>query len=133
MGEGSVSYADIAAAIGEAKALELSKVRGGRELYIPSPERLSPHSPLVALVGPEAAEALARRYSRRYIAVPLTQGKRARIWELREGGRSISWIAKEMRCHERTIYNILAGPRPKGIDAPQPASLPPLLAYIAKR
>lgn len=129
----AIPYAEIAAIIGEAKALELSKLRGGRALYVPSPQRLGPNTPVVELLGHAAAEALAQRFGGNNIVVPLSQGKRARVWELREGGWSISRIAAEMRCHERTVYNILAGPRPRGLGAPAEADDPPLLAYIAKR
>ncbi|HSV28622.1 MAG TPA: helix-turn-helix domain-containing protein [Candidatus Omnitrophota bacterium] len=133
MAKPTVSYADLVAAIGEAKTLALSKDRGGRGLYIPSLARLGPSSPVVQLLGVEAAEALARLWPGETIDIPLTQGKRARVWELREGGRSISAIAKEMRCHERTVYNILAAPRPAALGARVEEEPPPLLAYIAKR
>jgi hypothetical protein len=128
-----VSYAVIAGLIGEAKALELSKKRGGRALYIPSPERLGPTTPVVAMLGPDVAEKLAARFGGTHIDVPLGPGKRARIWELREGGKSISAIAGVMNCTERTVYYILSGPRPKALGAPPASELPPLLAFIAKR
>lgn len=128
-----VSYSDIAQLIGEAMALQLSKAHGGRSLYIPSPQRLKPTASVVVLVGVEAAAKLGQRYNGASIVVPIGPGKRARVWELREMNWSIPRIAAEMRCHERTVYNILAGPRPRALAAPAPAELPPLLAYIAKR
>jgi len=131
--EDTISYSDLVSLIGEAKALALSKDRGGRALYIPSPDRLGPTSPVVVLVGVDAATILARRYGGADIDVPLGPGRRARIWELREGGRSVAAIAGEMRCTERTVYNILAGPRPSALGAPPPDDLPPLLAFIARR
>ncbi|MBX9635057.1 MAG: helix-turn-helix domain-containing protein [Magnetospirillum sp.] len=131
--EGIVSYAEIVGIIGEAKALHLSKVRGGRTLYIPSPQRLGPNTPLVEIVGAEAAEALAMRFGGAPIDVPLSPGKRARVWELREARWTIARIAGELKCTERTIYNILAGPRPRALGEAAPAELPPLLAYIVKR
>lgn len=108
--EDTISYSDLVGLIGEAKALALSKDRGGRALSIPAPHRFGPTSPVVVLVGVEAAEVLARRFTGGRIDVPLGPGKRARVWELREGGRSVAAIAGEMRCTERTVYNILAGP-----------------------
>lgn len=133
MNDDVVSYAVIVEVIGEAKALELSKKRGGRELFIPIPSRLGPHSPVVQLIGVDAAEKLARRFAGDRFNVPLGPGKRARVWELREAGWTIARIAGEMRCTERTIYNVLAGPRPATLDAPPDNELPPLLAYIVKR
>lgn len=132
MNDDVVSYAVIVEVIGEAKALELSKARGGRALYIPSPDRLGPDTPVVQLVGVEAAEKLSVRFGGTRIDIPLGPGKRARVWELREGGKSIARIAAEMRCTERTVYNVLAGPRPKALSASVP-DMPPLLAYIVKR
>lgn len=133
MNDDVVSYAVIVEVIGEAKALELSKKRGGRELFIPIPSRLGPHTPVVQLLGVEAAEKLSARFGGDRIDVPLGPGKRARVWELREAGKTIAWIAAEMRCTERTVYNVLAGPRPAALGALPDTVLPPLLAYIAKR
>jgi len=126
------SYADLVGLIGQAKALHLSKIRGGRALSIPAPQRLGPQSPVVVLVGAEAAEALARVYGGGRIDVPLGPGKRALVWELREAGKTIPQIAADLRCTERTVYNILSGPRPAALGT-APDELPPLLAYIARR
>jgi hypothetical protein len=131
--EDTISYSDLVGLIGEAKALSLSKDRGGRSLTIPAPHRLGPASPVVVLVGVDAAIVLARRFGGARIAVPLGPGRRARVWELREGGRSIAAIAAEMRCTERTVYNILAGRRPSALGSPPPDDLPPLLAFIVRR
>lgn len=128
-----ISYADIAQLIGESLALHLSKERGGRALYIPSPRRLGPQTPVVILVGIAAAESLAQRYGGTHIDVPLGPGKRARVWELREIHKwTIARIAAEMRCTERTVYATLAGPRPRSMGAAAPVEEPPLLAYMAK-
>lgn len=129
----SLSYGELVAAIGEADALALSKSRGGRGIYIPPLHRLGPQTPAVQLLGVAAAEEMARRYPGHTVDIPMTQGKRARVWELREGGRTIPAIAQEMRCHERTVYNILAGPRPKAMAEAPEAEPPPLLAFIARR
>lgn len=129
----SPTYAELVEAIGEADALALSKARGGRGLYIPPLGRLTPHSPAVQVLGPAAAEECARRWPGCTVDIPMTQGKRARVWELREGGKAIATIAGEMNCHERTVYNILAGPRPKALGEAAKAELPPLLAFIARR
>ncbi|MBC7950584.1 MAG: hypothetical protein H7Z12_02020 [Rhodospirillaceae bacterium] len=59
MAEQSVSYTELVAVIGEAKALELSKQRGGRTVYVPSAARLGVNTPLVELLGVNAAEAMA--------------------------------------------------------------------------
>lgn len=127
-----VSYAVIVDLIGEAAALALSKARGGRSLTIPSPDRLGPSSPVVALVGRTAAEALAARFGGTRIDVPLGPGKRARIWEMRGRGTAIAEIAREMRCTERTVYNVLAGAPPKGMQAPA-VEAPPLLTLMGRR
>lgn len=126
------SYADLVEALGEAKALELSKARGGRGLYVPAPGRLGPSTPVVQLLGVDAAEALSGRYGGTTIEIPMTQGKRARVWELREAGRTVPQIAREMLCHERTVYNILAGERPRSLAAREDEP-PPLLAFMARR
>lgn len=129
----TVSFGDLAELIGASLALTLSQKRGGRSLYIPAPARLGPASPVVVLVGPDAAEALARRYGGAAIAVPLGPGKRARAWELRDAGRSVGQIAAELHCTERTVYNILAGPRPAVPGGATSPEEPPLLAFIARR
>lgn len=128
----SVSYADLVALLGEAPALSLCKRRGGRSLYVPLPGRLGPRTPVVQLVGPAGAEALSLRFGPAVIDLPLSQGKRARVWELREGGMTIEQIAGELNYTARNVYLVLAQPRPKALDAREEEE-PPLLAYIAKR
>lgn len=128
-----VAYADIVELIGEFAALDLSKVRGGRALYIPSPTRLGEQSPVVRLVGMDCALKLAERFGGTHIDIPIGPGKRARVWELKEQGWTAGRIAGEMRCTERTVWNILGGTRPRTLGPAPTAELPPLLAYLAER
>ncbi|MEO0034327.1 MAG: hypothetical protein RLZZ501_350 [Pseudomonadota bacterium] len=130
----TVPFGDLVEAIGAGLALALSKKRGGRSLSVPAPGRLGPASPVVVLVGPDAAESLARRWGGSTIMVPSGPGKRALAWEWREAGWTVARIAETLRCTERTVYNILAGPRPAAAPrAAAPAEEPPLLAFIARR
>ncbi len=133
MSNATVPYGEFAQILGEGLALVLSQKRGGRQLYIPRLDRLSQSSPVVAVMGMEAAEKLAAsRLGGSDVVVPIGPGKRGRIWQLRDQGWTQARIAEEMRCHVRTVQNILAGNRPRGVEAPPEPPEPPLLALMAK-
>lgn len=129
----SVPYGEFAEILGESLALELSQKRGGRQLYIPRPDRLTALSPVAALMGMEAAQKLsASRLGGTDVVIPIGPGKRGRVWQLRDQGWTQACIAAEMRCHVRTVQNILGGTRPRGVEAPPEPPPPPLLALMIK-
>lgn len=122
---GTDLFGQLIGLVGFRAAMELSRQWGGRAIYIPY--KPSAGSPLVAVIGQAAADTLARRYGGADLVVPITQGKRARVWQLRRAGASVAQIARDMGYTERAIYYILAEPDPD----PEGAT-PPLLALLGK-
>lgn len=134
MSNATVPYGEFASILGEVQALALSQKRGGRQLYVPRLDRLTAHSPVVAILGMEAAQKLAAsRLGGGDVVVPIGPGKRGRVWQLRDQGWTQARIAEEMRCHVRTVQNILGGTRPRGVEAPPEPPPPPLLALMATK
>lgn len=104
---GECGFGDLVELLGPESAEKILLARGGRSLYIP--HEPGPHSPLVNILGQEDADKLAARYGGNTVEVPIVRAKRLRILHLRRVERwSISRIAAEMRCTERTVYNVLA-------------------------
>lgn len=99
-------FPQVAAAIGVEAATGLSRVLGGRRIYIP--RVAGPHHPLSEGAGQAAAEIICGMLSGRFLDVPLTAGKRARIIELSRAGRRRADVASIVGCSERHVYQVLA-------------------------
>lgn len=100
-----VPYGSVVEVLG-AEAEPLIIERGGRSVYIP--HHPGPHSPLVQILGQDAANRLAARHGGNIVCPPILKARRLRIIELRRQGWTITRIAADMRCTERTIYKVLA-------------------------
>ena len=116
---------EIAELIGLPAALTLSRVYGGRRLYVP--RRYDPEHPLVKLLGHQAAIRLIDNYGGlEHFDVPmaasLTRELRNRaIRRDRARGDSCSTLARRYQMTERTIWTILA--QSTAEDAPRQAAL----------
>lgn len=99
-------FPQVAAAIGIEAATGLSRVLGGRRVYIP--REAGPDHPLVQGAGAVAAAIICDMLSGRFIDVPLTPGKRARILELSRAGRRRADVASIVGCSERHVYQVLS-------------------------
>jgi hypothetical protein len=124
-----MSWSDLVELIGPARALDLSRQRGGRSVYVPSPANLTEGCPLVMIVGAAAASRLAGKYSGARLHVPNGPGKRALVRAMRGQGKTISEIVAATRYTERHVYTVLAEPPGPGEAAVMPAA-PPLLAMM---
>lgn len=102
----------IAEIVGDEAALRLAMEYGGLQLYVPL--RPPVDSPLVKLIGEPAARALAKRWGGCTVILPLNAGRRARIIELRKGGRAVHEIASLVGCTERHVYAVLASYKHSG-------------------
>lgn len=99
-------FPQVAAAIGVDAATGLSRVLGGRRIYIP--RVAGPNHPLAQGAGDAAAAVICGMLSGRFLDVPLTAGKRARILELSRAGRRRADVASIVGCTERHVYQVLA-------------------------
>lgn len=102
--------ARLAEACGEGVALKFAGEFGGREIYLPAPDRLTEEHPIAVLLGLKVAKVAAAALgpSGRLI-VPLgptsTQKRtRARIRALTGEGKPVGEIARVVGVHERTVY-----------------------------
>ncbi|MDE1149701.1 MAG: hypothetical protein PW843_24380 [Azospirillaceae bacterium] len=119
----TAQFDELVEEVGITAATALSRQWGGRGLYIA--HKPGPSSPLAAVVGMQAAQLLARRYGGTELAVPISQGRRSQVWQLRCEGASVRQIAKTTGYTERAVYYILAEQDPE-------AGEPPLLALMGK-
>lgn len=107
---------EIADAAGLPAALALAARAGGTEIYVPLADHLTPDHWLVALVGADAARAIARRWGGGGgILIPLgPAGSRARIWraiaKALDAGYSAAEAARRAGVHQRTVYRHRRGP-----------------------
>jgi hypothetical protein len=92
-------------AIGVEATAKLLEAFGGTKVYVPkSPDATSP---LVEAVGMDAAQALAKLWPAEYPRIPKALG-----WLIqyhRNQKRSITWIARRLRCTDVTVWKHLAG------------------------
>lgn len=92
---------------GRDAAVILSATHGGRSgLYIP--KSVTGWDWLSALVGLDAARAIAERFGGDYLSMPAGVGIRARVRQLRSTGWTIYKIAKAVGKTERYVYKVLA-------------------------
>ena len=102
----------IADELGEEMARMLIGGFGGTLLYIPL--RPSDASPLVHVLGRDAARGLGHRFGGEAVDVPLHKMRADRrrdrdaILKLRKDGRGIAEIARRVGCSERHVYHVLA-------------------------
>lgn len=94
----------IATLVGEDAAAQISMDFGGRRIYVPS----SPgaNSPLSVCIGLDAATKIAHTYGGMEFSVPVNLGKKAEIRKLTAEGHSASYIARKVRCCQRTVYKV---------------------------
>jgi hypothetical protein len=124
MARGEVTFAYLVDLIGWDAAERLSVATGGRGISIPA--NPGEHSPLVQIVGRDAALILASTFAGDELTCAKGPGVRAEVRRLRADGLSIRGIAATLRCTERFVYKVLAEGAP---DAPPPEP-PPLLAWM---
>jgi Homeodomain-like domain len=98
--------------IGEAAAVLLSVRFGGRRLYIPKDPIAT--SDLVGVIGLKASLLLARRFGGVHLEMPLERGKRERIVQLSNGGKTVREIAEAVGCTERHVKYVRAEYREHG-------------------
>lgn len=101
--------ADIAEVAGEAVAARLAHEVGGSRLWIP--KTAGEDTELVRLVGREAAEAIIDRLGAGEVIVPIGRAashaqQRRAIRKLLRKGLSCQHIARELRCHLRTVERV---------------------------
>lgn len=104
------SMRDVADAIGEEATVGLLFAYAGGRLYVPNAENLFESHPLVLAVGPEAAEALARRIGGQYLDVPRGHRNEARNREIMRrwrAGRAPEQIALDYGISWRQVYRII--------------------------
>ncbi len=102
---------EIAEELGDGVALTLSKERGGREIYIPKNPK--PTHELSKVVGLEAAESLSKMLGHGNLEIPCgpmrgEAGRRSRIKDLWNSGKSNAQIAAEVDVHIRTVERVVA-------------------------
>lgn len=89
--------------IGAEAALVLIEAHGGTRLYIP--QEPNQGMAIAREIGLPAARALAARYGRDWIAVPLARNWRARLY--RQRGDSYREIARRLGLTESAVSRIL--------------------------
>lgn len=124
----AITFDVIVELIGMEDAIKLSMARGGRDLYVPTPDRTGVNSPAVVIMGVEATRKLGARFGGFRIRVPNGPGKRALVRKLRGEGKSIPEIIAATKYTERYVYLLLAQDPPA---LPAPPELP-LLAFMSK-
>ncbi len=114
MGSGSdrLTLKQIAAELGDQMAWMLIGGFGGTRVYIP----LQPDdsSPLVRVLGRDAARTLGHRFGGEVVDIPLHRTRadrrrdRAAILKLRGEGQSVAAIARRIGCSERHVYYVMS-------------------------
>ncbi|MAI62434.1 MAG: hypothetical protein CBB87_08160 [Micavibrio sp. TMED27] len=100
------SLKSIALLVGEASAKQLSVDFGGVPIYIP--QNPGKQSPLSISVGLDNAQKIAQIYGGMEFTVPLKIGKREKIKQLNEIGKSASEIAREVGCSISHVHRVRA-------------------------
>lgn len=104
---GEDAMAEIAATIGDEAARALARCFGGTNLYVP--RAVGDHHPICAAIGREAADRLAAWTGGQPLAIPKQAERRARVRELRTGGKlTIGRIAVQTGFSERHVYRLLS-------------------------
>lgn len=98
--------------IGRDLTLRLLSLRGGQEVYIPSPSNLTPDHWLSMAVGFEAAMKVADQYQGDKITLPLGPEGGCRnalhrvVQDSAAAGASVNQIVQETGLHARTVRRI---------------------------
>lgn len=100
------SFDEVRAVVGEEAAANLSRDLGGRQVYVP--REPGPAHPLTVSMGAEASAALGLAFGGQRIDVSLLPAKRSRILALKAEGWKTWRIARDLRCTERHVYQVLA-------------------------
>lgn len=87
-------------------ALQISMDFGGTRIYIP--HKPGEHSPLAVSIGLDAARKIAHIYGGMEFNVPVGLGKKAEIVKLNAEGKSVSEIARKLRCSASFVQRIRA-------------------------
>lgn len=97
--------ARIAEVAGIDAARKLSVDFGGTTVYVPERDK---ENALTRSIGAEAAAKIIRRFGSGHIDIPM-----ARSWHLRETiekmlreRKTVAEIARQLRCHQRTVYRV---------------------------
>ncbi len=114
----------IADAAGEKAALILAREKASQEFYVPAPEKLTPDHWLVALLGLDAARAMADVFGGNNMVLPPSIGgqkrKRADILaEMIERGYTVNKITAATGVARSTVYEHRAKHRAAPKDDPQ--------------
>ena len=97
---------EVAEEAGLTAALCLARVFGGTKVYVP--HRVAPDHPLAEAAGAAAAGYLSKSYGGEFVLIPLGSdvqdaARRRAIRERLAAGRSHQAIARELKCHIRTV------------------------------
>lgn len=98
--------------IGPEKTRHLLALRGGEEVYIPGPDRLSPDHWLAVAVGLDGAVAIADAFKHEKITLPLgpESGSRNALQKTvlagAAAGLSVNELVRETGLHARTVRRI---------------------------
>ncbi len=108
------SLCELAQLISIDAVLKLVEQFGGVRLYVPKVVRQS--GKLAKLLGMPAAEALSARCGGGRIEVPLAPnlGRAIRDEEIRSldaSGYTVAEVARRLRIHQRTVYQVLSNAR----------------------
>ena len=96
----------LVALIGEAMALRLVELHGGRRVFVP--RRAGARQKLAVELSPQAEAALVEEFGGGNIEVPLVRDWRARIYRAR--GMTHAAIAERLGCGEWAVRSYLRQP-----------------------
>jgi len=98
--------------IGEKGTAKILAVKGGQEVYIPSPDGLTPEHWLVEILGMEDAAKVAEYYQHEKISFPLgpnggtRNALQKKVVDMTLAGLSVNVIVQETGLHCRTVRRI---------------------------
>lgn len=115
----------IAEACGSSVALEFASTFGGRELYVPTPERIEEGHPMARALGLATARKVASVLGGGKQVIPLgpastVQRRHRAIRSLKKDGMKNPAIARALGIHTRTVEIRLQRDR----EGPDPDQLP---------
>ena len=104
---GEDAMTDLAAAIGNDAARQLSRMMGGTTVYVPL--AIGEHHPLYVTLGEHSSSKLAAAFGGSRVNIPKQVERRARVRELhRAGALTIARIAIETDYSERHVYRLVS-------------------------
>jgi Mor family transcriptional regulator len=109
---GRLTIDGIVELVGVEAAHKLAQDFGGTRVYVP----VAPHDahPLARSIGTAAAAKIGASFGGEELEIPLIKSRaqrrrdRERIICLHRAGKAIASIAREVRCSERHVYNVLS-------------------------